>query len=111
MFQSLPEARKSASSRRESTCVVQCVSRSADKIQFVRSVKLAPRSTADTKCPNIRSEEHTSELQSLMRISYAVFCLKKKTNNTPNNKYYRITYKRSNRQNTNQTRKRRTHSN
>src|SRR3546814_3065925 len=31
----------------------------------------------------LRSEEHTSELQSLMRISYAVFCLKKK--NTPNN--------------------------
>src|SRR3546814_7101722 len=29
--------------------------------------------------PNARSEEHTSELQSLMRISYAVFCLKKKT--------------------------------
>src|SRR3546814_4451187 len=29
----------------------------------------------------IRSEEHTSELQSLMRISYAVFCLKKKTQN------------------------------
>src|SRR3546814_2177668 len=32
---------------------------------------------------NLRSEEHTSELQSLMRISYAVFCLqKKKINNT-----------------------------
>src|SRR3546814_12052997 len=30
---------------------------------------------------NLRSEEHTSELQSLMRISYAVFCLKKKKNN------------------------------
>src|SRR3546814_2307824 len=29
----------------------------------------------------LRSEEHTSELQSLMRISYAVFCLKKKTKN------------------------------
>src|SRR3546814_10371464 len=29
-----------------------------------------------------RSEEHTSELQSLMRISYAVFCLKQKTHNT-----------------------------
>src|SRR3546814_1102456 len=29
-----------------------------------------------------RSEEHTSELQSLMRISYAVFCLKKNTNST-----------------------------
>src|SRR3546814_5442064 len=31
--------------------------------------------------PPARSEEHTSELQSLMRISYAVFCLKKKTTN------------------------------
>src|SRR3546814_9292424 len=30
----------------------------------------------------VRSEEHTSELQSLMRISYAVFCLKKKNNST-----------------------------
>src|SRR3546814_9666515 len=30
----------------------------------------------------VRSEEHTSELQSLMRISYAVFCLKKKTKHT-----------------------------
>src|SRR3546814_2398742 len=29
---------------------------------------------------DVRSEEHTSELQSLMRISYAVFCLKKKNN-------------------------------
>src|SRR3546814_1975395 len=29
--------------------------------------------------PSVRSEEHTSELQSLMRISYAVFCLQKKT--------------------------------
>src|SRR3546814_3407979 len=34
-----------------------------------------------------RSEEHTSELQSLMRISYAVFCLKKKnTNKIPNHR-------------------------
>src|SRR3546814_8501916 len=32
--------------------------------------------------PGIRSEKHTSELQSLMRISYAVFCLKKKKNKT-----------------------------
>src|SRR3546814_989112 len=36
-----------------------------------------PGVAADTR---ERSEEHTSELQSLMRISYAVFCLKKKTN-------------------------------
>src|SRR3546814_7529534 len=35
-----------------------------------------------------RSEEHTSELQSLMRISYAVFCLKKKTNQTRQNHTY-----------------------
>src|SRR3546814_7520046 len=37
-------------------------------------------SIALTSCS--RSEEHTSELQSLMRISYAVFCLKKKKTNT-----------------------------
>src|SRR3546814_9168521 len=45
----------------------------------------------DRQVEHVRSEEHTSELQSLMRISYAVFCLKKKkkTNNRPNedNKY------------------------
>src|SRR3546814_962601 len=35
--------------------------------------------------PDVRSEEHTSELQSLMRISYAVFCLKKK--NEANSQY------------------------
>src|SRR3546814_5340366 len=34
-----------------------------------------------------RSEEHTSELQSLMRISYAVFCLKKKTSKYTNTTY------------------------
>src|SRR3546814_6772310 len=36
-----------------------------------------------------RSEEHTSELQSLMRISYAVFCLKKKKNTTMTLKNYK----------------------
>src|SRR3546814_1472481 len=44
----------------------------------------APRFTRRAATPDIgrvdRSEEHTSELQSLMRISYAVFCLKKKLN-------------------------------
>src|SRR3546814_7250673 len=35
-----------------------------------------------TELVKARSEEHTSELQSLMRISYAVFCLKKKNKNT-----------------------------
>src|SRR3546814_9282520 len=38
-----------------------------------------------------RSEEHTSELQSLMRISYAVFCLKKKKNQK-NHKYHHPSY-------------------
>src|SRR3546814_7016620 len=37
-----------------------------------------------------RSEEHTSELQSLMRISYAVFCLKKKKNKTQKHIYYEV---------------------
>src|SRR3546814_7666776 len=36
---------------------------------------------------HMRSEEHTSELQSLMRISYAVFCLKKKTPPTTHHKH------------------------
>src|SRR3546814_9118103 len=38
-----------------------------------------------------RSEKHTSELQSLMRISYAVFCLKKKIQNNNNNSTYLTT--------------------
>src|SRR3546814_17732571 len=44
-----------------------------------------PSHTTSGNLPPPRSEEHTSELQSLMRISYAVFCLKKK------NKYMRHT--------------------
>src|SRR3546814_10522952 len=40
----------------------------------------ANRARATAALPDDRSEEHTSELQSLMRISYAVFCLKKKKN-------------------------------
>src|SRR3546814_9301144 len=54
----------------------------------LRSVMLGsvgdPSGGVAIKCPEVgrgtmaRSEEHTSELQSLMRISYAVFCLKKK---------------------------------
>src|SRR3546814_1736542 len=43
-------------------------------------------SSPDWSLPAPRSEEHTSELQSLMRISYAVFCLKKKTKNNTHTK-------------------------
>src|SRR3546814_8143518 len=49
------------------------------------SASMRRRYTATTGCPRSiarRSEEHTSELQSLMRISYAVFCLKKKNIHT-----------------------------
>src|SRR3546814_3670631 len=52
--------------------------------QYLQYASLPSRCTE--RCfPSSRSEEHTSELQSLMRISYAVFCLKKKSNNTRNN--------------------------
>src|SRR3546814_4927999 len=43
-------------------------------------------SSLQTHMLSYRSEEHTSELQSLMRISYAVFCLKKNNPSKPHNK-------------------------
>src|SRR3546814_2466973 len=56
-------------------------------------------SFAAAPAPRLRSEEHTSELQSLMRISYAVFCLKKKKTNQKNSRrktnYSTITMKYS----------------
>src|SRR3546814_2797162 len=52
-----------------------------------RTAAVARRAAANQRSRTIgqfhRSEEHTSELQSLMRISYAVFCLKKNTPPTP----------------------------
>src|SRR3546814_8449981 len=45
---------------------------------------------------DIRSEEHTSELQSLMRTSYAVFCLKKKKPRTSNIQETRAEYRKEN---------------
>src|SRR3546814_1540082 len=53
--------------------------------RFVLQDDAKPRRAAcgiavPTQVHPVRSEEHTSELQSLMRISYAVFCLKKKKN-------------------------------
>src|SRR3546814_3199930 len=54
------------------------------RLAYAKALKNAPRGRrSGTKAQAIiddRSEEHTSELQSLMRISYAVFCLKKKNN-------------------------------
>src|SRR3546814_2596114 len=48
--------------------------------QGISLILLGPGSTVSHDV--LRSEEHTSELQSLMRISYAVFCLKKKNKQT-----------------------------
>src|SRR3546814_8338329 len=48
----------------------------------ISAVRQDCRKTRTTRTTSSRSEEHTSELQSLMRISYAVFCLKKKKTNT-----------------------------
>src|SRR3546814_9115495 len=50
-----------------------------------------PMRMSFTTSPSKRSEEHTSELQSLMRISYAVFCLKKKRHQQKNNHNKAIT--------------------
>src|SRR3546814_6676863 len=47
-------------------------------------VRPAAAEEAHEELLEVRSEEHTSELQSLMRISYAVFCLKKKKQNDHN---------------------------
>src|SRR3546814_4930945 len=58
----------------------------ADGSQFARQRQFAERHGVRRQ----RSEEHTSELQSLMRISYDVFCLKKKNRNTINITYIAI---------------------
>src|SRR3546814_9629311 len=66
--------------------------RSRDSLAMLEPAFTTPRNSLWKACRNrwrrslkplVRSEEHTSELQSLMRISYAVFCLKKKNNNNP----------------------------
>src|SRR3546814_1954856 len=50
----------------------------------------------DQEGQDVRSEEHTSELQSLMRISYAVFCLKKKKKKYHKNYNNKTTYNTTN---------------
>src|SRR3546814_9026238 len=53
-----------------------------DRAQDAKAVTIGGELRFRTLDPRERSEEHTSELQSLMRTSYAVFCLKKKTTKT-----------------------------
>src|SRR3546814_8959800 len=60
---------------------VECLGghpKSAERIKNIVITVSCCSSGAAVACPDGRSEEHMSELQSLMRISYAVFCLKKK---------------------------------
>src|SRR3546814_5907897 len=57
----------------------RCVAEIYGRTHVCRSLKTSDRRQARRRALQLsRSEEHTSELQSLMRISYAVFCLKKK---------------------------------
>src|SRR3546814_5230074 len=63
--------------------LISNASDACDKLRFAAQTDEALwAGDADLKVTVGRSEEHTSELQSLMRISYAVFCLKKKTQQT-----------------------------
>src|SRR3546814_3418422 len=60
--------------------------------------KLIPRTAFNVPAPtgiSTKSEEHTSELQSLMRISYAVFCLKNKIYQTNSLSYHQSDYRQS----------------
>src|SRR3546814_4708373 len=50
----------------------------AEQVEAAHRARSAPDSLRTSHSASTRSEEHTSELQSLMRISYAVFCLKTK---------------------------------
>src|SRR3546814_3004457 len=64
---------------RKSINVIQHINRAKDKNHMIISIDAEK---AFDKIQQRRSEEHTSELQSLMRISYAVFCLQKKKSKT-----------------------------
>src|SRR3546814_2118904 len=65
---------------KSSSCPRRCCCASANWRRCARRRSHCRNSAVDRNV-NVRSEEHTSELQSLMRISYAVFCLKKKKHN------------------------------
>src|SRR3546814_3473321 len=85
--------------RSSHTCQVECWAMPRPATAASRTT--SPKLLSSRPC---RSEEHTSELQSLMRISYAVFCLKKKKKKEyqqnkhiiklpkPNHRSYKINY-------------------
>src|SRR3546814_444001 len=73
------EILKSLGLRTRGVRVVSCPSCARQGFDVIRTVQKLEEAPQHIRTP-MRSEEHTSELQSLMRISYAVFCLKKKKN-------------------------------
>src|SRR3546814_1813695 len=77
-----PAGRSASSKRRDSA---RAARRAARQRQWSRTCRVVSKGTP-------RSEEHTSELQSLMRISYAVFCLKKKKKPNKPQKIYILIY-------------------
>src|SRR3546814_3759742 len=78
------------------SALVRRLSPSEPCIAFRPQSALARPSFLGRSLATPRSEEHTSELQSLMRISYAVFCLKKKNKNSHNDTYQATTPPRDN---------------
>src|SRR3546814_3044981 len=87
LFRSAPLAARAVEHREVGTLAKQDVPGvevAVHLAQAVRALLQPPAPFERAALDFARSEEHTSELQSLMRISYAVFCLKKKNlNNTP----------------------------
>src|SRR3546814_6926639 len=89
-YVSSPSAKRPAAKRKSSSMQSKT---DWDRLKSKASVSAAPEHPeADIRHVmrgvvrrGLRSEEHTSELQSLMRISYAVFCLKKKTKHNSTN--------------------------
>src|SRR3546814_5586730 len=79
---SIPETSSPAKAERSMSSLTDSTGFSFGLGVAGRLPSLIPWGAVDFLAPSFparRSEEHTSELQSLMRISYAVFCLKKKT--------------------------------
>src|SRR3546814_10585623 len=67
----------------------------AEQVAKELDIRVTPQTARDFANGEIRSEEHTSELQSLMRISYADFCLKKKKANAKVNTHTHLRSKRT----------------
>src|SRR3546814_4539257 len=84
LFRSMPLIRVMEVGSAEQKTLIQDAIRTgdADFVAVARAIQ-DTKALDYTRQAAVRSEEHTSELQSLMRISYAVFCLKKK-NKTKN---------------------------